>query len=287
MVSCTYTSTNINFANIENVEHEIGEIYISESGADMMRRTVSNLINNNIKLRGYTTNAICDLGDAGCFLDENGECNWIRSINYNIASYATGRENFTTFFNTLYKLKNSSITNLSFSYCPMSSLDFLSGFENLNNLSVTNSKIVNINSLKPNYDEDGNLVGGCPNLVTLSLTYNNIANISVLGDLSNLESIDLSGNIINSGIEELEKLQNLKTLNLTKNDLSKVDKYVNVGTGEGKDYFVNIFKNLHESGNLRELYLTETGVKNIRSRLEASGSWGLNSSQNSALQCDS
>ena len=62
----------------------------------------------------------------------------------------------------------------------------------------------------------------------------------------------------------------------------KIGKYVNLATGDGTDDFVNIFKNLHTTGNLKELYLKGTGIKNIYDKLNVEPAWGSNK-----LQCDS
>ena len=61
----------------------------------------------------------------------------------------------------------------------------------------------------------------------------------------------------------------------------KTGKYVNLVDKSATDTFVNIFKDLHSSGNLKELYLKGTGIKNIDSKLRnISPAW-------TALQCDS
>ena len=62
----------------------------------------------------------------------------------------------------------------------------------------------------------------------------------------------------------------------------KIGKYVNLETGNGTDEFVNIFKNLHTTGVLKELYLRGTGIKNIYNKLNVSPAWESNK-----LQCDS
>ena len=63
---------------------------------------------------------------------------------------------------------------------------------------------------------------------------------------------------------------------------------MNLADKTGLDSFVDIFKTLHETGNLKELYLTGTGIKNIKAKLESTSiPWGNNSESKPALQCDS
>ena len=62
----------------------------------------------------------------------------------------------------------------------------------------------------------------------------------------------------------------------------QIGKYVDLATGDGTEFFVNIFKNLHETGTLKELYLKGTGIKNIYNKLNVSPAWESNK-----LQCDS
>ena len=47
--------------------------------------------------------------------------------------------------------------------------------------------------------------------------------------------------------------------------------YVNLADKSGTETFINIFKTLHESGKLKELKLTGTGIKNIKAKLQSSG----------------
>ena len=62
----------------------------------------------------------------------------------------------------------------------------------------------------------------------------------------------------------------------------KIGKYVDLINSNGTDEFVNIFKNLHETGALKELYLKGTGIKNIYNKLNVGPAWESNK-----LQCDS
>ena len=62
----------------------------------------------------------------------------------------------------------------------------------------------------------------------------------------------------------------------------KVGSYVDLATKNGRDEFVNIFKDLHSAGALTELYLKGTGIKNIYDKLNVTPAWGSNK-----LQCDS
>ena len=61
----------------------------------------------------------------------------------------------------------------------------------------------------------------------------------------------------------------------------KTGTYVNLADKSATEAFVNVFKTLHSSGKLKELYLKGTGITNIDSKLRnISPAW-------TALQCDS
>ena len=114
------------------------------------------------------------------------------------------------------------------------------------------------------------------NLTLLDFTDNLITDISLVGKLTELETLNVSNNMINKIDDKtkgvgLGNLKNLEDLNLSGNNLN-IDNFVDVGTGQLKSDILNIFKTLYTSG-LRSLDLTSTGLKNIKTTFQAFGSW--------------
>ena len=135
----------------------------------------------------------------------------------------------------------------------------------MQNLTVTDSKIVDIRGIK-------DLTG----LINLNLSNNSISDASSLGSITSLKLLNLSGNQINKLTDAskkigLENLKNLDTLNLSNNNLN-IDNFVNVGANELKPDFLDIFRKLYFN-NLRNLNLTSTGLKNIKSTFQNFGEW--------------
>ena len=272
----------------------IDEIKLDEMTGAKLYDTVIQLASKNITLNKLNMTAIFSdyaLGDA---LLRNGVCNWVEYIYYKGATWSGDiwdRDELLTsldnLVNTETKKQSCSIRNFEYDCFPNSNLDCLKNFTMLTNLILRNSKLVDLGCVEPTYDS-GKCVSGFPNLEQLTIQ-NSLTDITPVGTLTNLKKLNVSGNKINKGIEALGSLTKLEYINLSNcSSLSQNQTYVDLATGNGTDTFVDIFKNLHQSGHLTELYLTGTGIKNIRQRLESGGSWGLLSdNKTQKLQCDS
>ena len=283
---------NVSFGDDIRKDGYIREFTMSEfSVFDNLR----NLKNSNIFCdKVNIVNALVNL-DCNDLLNDDGRCDWLNSLGFRAASWAFPADSELKFCKTLSVLKNSSIKSIDLTVTGEDNLDFMKDLTQLENIViVSKSYISSISALKPIYEDDA-LKSGCPNLKTLDLSNNKIADISILGDLTELESINFSNNIISSGIENLSELENLTYINLSKNNLTTNTNYVtDLVSKNAKDNFINIFKTLHETvrtesnpdGTQTEIYLkdldlSETGIVGIKNKLQSS-----NTTQWATLKCD-
>ena len=104
--------------------------------------------------------------------------------------------------------------------CSIENLQGIQYFENVLSLSLSENQISDISALS-----------SLNNLAGLNLSYNNISDISALSNLTNLSSLDLSGNQI-SDISALSNLTNLTHLDLSVNqisDISPLERHTQLG----------------------------------------------------------
>ena len=283
---------NVSFGDDNGEKGYIREFTMSEFS---IFDNLENLINS--KIFCDTVNLPNILADVDCdmFLDETGNCNWLDGLYLSTASWVIPSDKKLKFCDTLSTLKNSSIRRISLTITGERDLGFVKNLTQLESVKVlSKSHIDNIGALKPIYN-DGNLVSGCPDLETLDLSNNKIADISILGDLTKLESINFSNNIISSGIENLSELENLTYINLSKNNLTTNLNYINdLVSKNAKNDFINIFKTLHETvktetkpdGTQTDIYLKDldlggTGIVGIMDVLKSS-----NAKPWTTLNCD-
>ncbi len=133
--------------------------------------------------------------------------------------------------NTLADPNLNKIRELDLSDNLISNINALSGLSNLLNLKLRFNDITDMNSLENltglkslymsgNYDlADINAIKDMNNLVELAFTDANVSNISVLGDVNQIQFLWLGYNFIRD-ISALTKFTNLSALNLRYNPLS-------------------------------------------------------------------
>lgn len=279
-LSCTYIYTEI---NIDSNTESINKIYLSEFSSAYYIHIIKQLAENKInvnELELHSANDIKNVTDVKCFLDEDLRCDWLKCLIIDRKGWSVDLWTSQKIFEGLSYISDNSIQELSLSNYGSTNLNFIKNFTKLKKLIITGSKVVDISGLEPQIDQIGKCISGFPDLEELTIQ-NSVTDITSVGKLTKLKRLNMSGNNINNGIEGLSNLQELEYVNLSNcNSLSLSNRYVDIGTKEGLDSFVNIFKNLHESGELNELYLNGTGIKNIKSKLENSGKvW-------TALSCD-
>ncbi len=265
----------------------LDRIIVDEVSGQICEQRLKEIVSHDVKvkyLKFWSVNT--NYSFVRSFL-KNNRCDWLEGLWYNVYERIGAVEEAQLFYDDLYLLADSSIETFETQFCNKKDLNFLKDFTKLKKLSVLDSKIIDINAIVPNYDEE-RCISGFPELEELKIT-NSITDITAIGKLMKLKKLDVSGNKINNGIEVLSNLRKLEYINLSNcSSLAQISKYVNLSNSTGSDFFVDIFKDLHTNGVLKELYLKGTGIENIKDRLE-SGSleWGVNSDGESALQCDS
>ena len=127
-------------------------------------------------------------------------------------------------------LKNSSITDFEWSTSGKRyNLKDISGLKYLKNLKSLKLEYIyakDISGLEPIYDENNDLISGCPNLEEININTSEIGNLDALSKINTLRSISIINSSI-SGIANFDKLTNLETLDLTNNCLYNLGSYVN------------------------------------------------------------
>ena len=266
-ISTLLPSTHFTFED-DGTDIILDYFRIDECGYEMWSSIVNELANSGVFVKDLYLDSIWGEGSLDCFFDKNGKCEWLDKLGYDYANWMEPY-NYSRFYNEFNKLIGSSITKIYFAYSPVLNLDFLDGFEEqLTSISITSSKLQNINKIK-----------NFTNLTYLHLGYNYITNVSSLETLTGLKKLYLNNNSIGFGLEALENLHEVEFIHLSGNNLY-TNNYANIANGEAKESFINIFKNLHVNHNLKELYLKGINLTNVKDRLNVSPEW-------KKLECDS
>ena len=101
------------------------------------------------------------------------------------------------------------------------------------------------------------------NLQTLNLSGNSISDIGALANLTNLTELNLSGNKIISDISALRNLTNLQTLNLSNNNISDIGALANLPNLQTLDLSGNGIISIGELGSLPNLQTLNLSSNNI------------------------
>lgn len=142
------------------------------------------------------------------------------------------------------------LTELEIGYAYDGEVTSLKGLENAINLK----RLV----IRPQMIKDMSVIGGLTNLVELDLSGNDLSSIDFLASLTGLESLALSGTRI-SDISVLENLKQLKTLELEDNNISDISPLVDLTSLESLDVSNNVIETLPKFNKqmaLKELNLS-------------------------------
>ena len=183
----------------------------------------------------------------------------------------------------LQYLKNTNIETFHFdggsNRYTLENVDGLKYMSKLKIIRIYPGYVSDISDLNPVYDENEKLVTGCPDLNTLTITTNNLKDLSGIENLTKLTTLNLSNNQIKD-IDLLSNLTNLTYLNLNNNNITNVKPlenlkkletlylqnnalFDNFADSTGKSHYTLTFfadLNQKQDGSLKNLYLSGNSI---------------------------
>ena len=190
------------------------------------------------------------------------------------------RQNLNYYGKPIYKSQLLNIYDLDISGKGINQLDGIEHFRNLEVLdlsqnsvrdmtpveSLTNLKIINLkrNEICDLENVNFHAISGLE-LIELNLGYNNLDNVSLLGDMDSLNRLDLAGNRIND-LEPISSLILLNELDLTGNNIDTISGLTLYASLEKLVLRDNNLEKIVELGyfeNLKYLNLRENHIKDL------------------------
>lgn len=219
------TTIHLEFESSENGDPiNINRIGFDEVQGSEQAVRLSELANSNIKVKNLNVTAILSDYEVFDSLLRNGKFDWVENLKvmrapYNGDAYDNKLilESLNTLVDTEFKRDNLGLKGMQLIYFSKSNLSDVMRFTSITTLGLEQSKIVDLGDIEPKYDGNGKCVSGFPNLkeiYSINPSANSVTDLTPLGTISTLESINFSGNKINKGIEVLAGLRNLKIINL-------------------------------------------------------------------------
>ena len=160
-------------------------------------------------------------------------------------------------------LKDSNITYFEWSTVGqrynLKDINGLKYLKKLKSLSLEYIYAKDISGLEPIYDENNNLVTGCPELEEVNINTSEIGNLDVLGKITTLKNIRVVNSSVSS-IANFANLINLETLNLSNNSLYNLGSYTG-SDGITRSYNVlEVLAKLNKTAKLKNLYLAGNNI---------------------------